>query len=95
MNTANIPWGLAACLGCNTDTWFPEGQTKTANAERTKAKTTCLRCPIRDACLEAALIEERGLGASSRHGIRGGKSGKQRFELATRTGAPPKQQRAA
>ncbi|MFJ8224914.1 WhiB family transcriptional regulator [Streptomyces griseus] len=95
MTPTNVPWELAACLGCDTDTWFPEGRTSAANTNRVEAKTTCLRCPIRDACLESALIEERGLGASSRHGIRGGKSGKQRFELATRTGAPPKQQRTA
>ncbi|ARF62858.1 hypothetical protein B1H20_16780 [Streptomyces violaceoruber] len=95
MTPTNIPWGLAACLGCDTDTWFPEGRTTEANTNRVEAKATCFRCPIREDCLAAALTEEHGLGLSGRHGIRGGLSARQRFERETRTGAPPKQQRAA
>ncbi|MFD5682152.1 WhiB family transcriptional regulator [Streptomyces bacillaris] len=93
--TTDIAWGIAACLDRDIDTWFPEGRTAKANADRAEAKATCLRCPIREDCLVTALIEEKGLGLSGRHGIRGGLSARQRFERETRTGAPPKPRRAA
>ncbi|MER5677400.1 WhiB family transcriptional regulator [[Kitasatospora] papulosa] len=78
----DVPWGQAACLGCDMDVWFAQGVSKQADADRAEAKATCQRCPIREGCLDAALVEEKGLGPDSRHGIRGGKTGKQRHSIA-------------
>ncbi|WEH40759.1 WhiB family transcriptional regulator [Streptomyces sp. AM 2-1-1] len=91
-----VQWARAACRGLDTDTWFPEGRTADANAARAEAKAICLSCPIREDCLADALAEEAGTGASTRQGIRGGLTAKQRYTLATRrAGAPPPKQCAA
>ncbi|GGZ51481.1 WhiB family transcriptional regulator [Streptomyces rubiginosohelvolus] len=98
MTPTTIPWGLAACLGTDTEVWFAEGNSALANADRAEAKAVCARCPIRTDCLVTAIAEERGLSESSRYGIRGGKSPKQRYEMERRyveRHPPPKQQRAA
>jgi WhiB family redox-sensing transcriptional regulator len=41
----------AACLGMDTELWFPEG----IEALAQQAKAVCARCPVRDDCLEFAL----------------------------------------
>ncbi|MFF3092313.1 hypothetical protein [Streptomyces cyaneofuscatus] len=51
--------------------------------------------PDRVDCLLAALLEEAGVGEASRYGIRGGKSPKQRVDLARERGELPRQQPAA
>jgi WhiB family redox-sensing transcriptional regulator len=44
-------WRLrAACLGQDTDQWFPEGNEPLAIA----AKLVCARCPVADECLSWA-----------------------------------------
>ncbi|MFD6425082.1 WhiB family transcriptional regulator [Streptomyces sp. NPDC060198] len=92
----NVQWDLAACRGMDTNLWFPEGRTNTADKARAEAKAICLACLIREDCLGDALDEEEGTGASTRQGIRGGLTPRQRYDLATRrAGAPPPKQRAA
>jgi hypothetical protein len=54
----------AACKGVHLDVFFPGG----GDNYRT-ARTYCVRCPVRPACLKAAMAEE---DPASRHGMRGG-----------------------
>lgn len=72
----------AACAGPDyegrRDLWFPTpGDQKTA----AEAKRVCAICPVRQACLTDALREEGGSSHDSRHGIRGGYTGRQRRTL--------------
>jgi WhiB family redox-sensing transcriptional regulator len=60
------------------DTQLWDGDTK-ADAE--EARTTCGRCPIRDACLTNALNEEGGIVHTARGGIRGGLTTAERAAL--------------
>ncbi|WP_420169033.1 WhiB family transcriptional regulator [Streptomyces violaceoruber] len=46
------------------------------------AKTICLGCPVRRACLDEALALEGTAGKSHRHGIRGGHTPRERTVLA-------------
>ncbi|MFP8944751.1 WhiB family transcriptional regulator [Streptomyces fenghuangensis] len=45
------------------------------------AKRVCRRCPVQQTCLETALAEESGKPSSSRAGIRGGASPRQRARM--------------
>lgn len=55
--------------------FFPKPSTSTAPAKR-----VCDACPVREACLEAAMDEEKA--ESYRHGVRGGLAPRDRRELA-------------
>lgn len=55
-------------------------------AGKRRARELCEACPVRSACVEAALVEERGLGADYRHGIRGYTTGAQRHSIELRGG---------
>lgn len=55
--------------------FFPNTKNLTGIA---KAKAVCHSCPVRQACLADALRVEGGQQAATRHGIRGGLTGKQR-----------------
>ena len=46
---------LAACLGADTELFFPVGFTGPAEADAEAAKSYCRRCPVRDCCLAYAL----------------------------------------
>ena len=59
----------AACRGMDTEIFF-DCATNAANIQQ--AKRICSDCPVRDACLQAALDEEAGQRSQERHGIRGG-----------------------
>jgi WhiB family redox-sensing transcriptional regulator len=48
------------------------------------AKRVCAGCPLRRACLEAAMRAEDGVIASARHGIYGGATGPERATLDKR-----------
>lgn len=51
------------------------------------AKRICAACPVREACLQAALAEEGGRGHHDRFGIRGGlgpRGRRNRYEAARR-----------
>lgn len=67
-------WEDAACRTADADLFFtPEGVTKEQRrtAER-RAKLICLRCPVRQDCLEAALEQEES------YGVWGGMSARER-----------------
>ena len=57
----------AECATVATEVFFNPGHERLALA-------ICADCPVRDACLSAALIEETGVGRHGRHGIRGGQT---------------------
>lgn len=68
----------ALCTQYDPDLFFPE------RGERDKAeqaREVCARCPVAAACLTDALKAEGGNSHSYRHGIRGGKSPNQRYQL--------------
>ncbi|MFE7077887.1 WhiB family transcriptional regulator [Streptomyces sp. NPDC057620] len=71
----------ALCVQTDPDLFFPQPGDKQATAA---AKEICAACPVRVACLEAALAEEGGRTAASRFGIRGGKTHSQRYHLYSR-----------
>lgn len=75
---SEVPWlDLAECRGAPADLFFPE---RGDNAGVDAAKAICARCPVITECLDDA-IESREL-----FGIRGGKSGKERREIARQRG---------
>jgi hypothetical protein len=62
------------------------------DGDAARAITVCDSCPVRVACLTDALATERGLGPTSRHGVRASLTPPQRARLdATpkRRGRPP------
>ncbi|MFJ9214267.1 WhiB family transcriptional regulator [Streptomyces sp. NPDC102264] len=69
----------AACLN-HTAVFFPR---KDNEADTATAKKICGICPVRTICLDDALATEVG-AEESRAGIRGGKTPKQRVNLARR-----------
>jgi len=70
-------WRQAACRGRETALWFPTR----GDAEAVRqARTICGSCPVREACLSAALDEELNVvGEAS--GIRGGVTAKERERM--------------
>lgn len=65
----------AECASAPTDIWFDPGHERLA-------LQICAECPVREACLTAALEEERGLATHSRHGIRGGLTAAERLNVS-------------
>lgn len=66
----------AACIGLETDMFFPRGQHSPG------IRKVCGSCPVADECLSAAMMEEKGKDRFHRHGLRGGLTPEQRYELA-------------
>lgn len=65
--------------------WFPHPTDAQGIA---KAKAVCADCPVRQACLDSALLEEGAQHRENRHGIRGGLDGQARrsaYERANRS----------
>lgn len=90
----------AACVGTDTEAFFPSGKWGTpsdAQEVYAKAARICDGCPVRVDCLETALAEEGDMARSNRYGMRGGTTpgqrrsiydARRRTQLATRiTGA--------
>jgi hypothetical protein len=77
----------AACAGADPEMFLAE-----TGGEAQAAKSVCAACPVRAACLEAALTEEKDNPAPARAGIRGGMSPKQRAALAKRRRGPVPQE---
>lgn len=69
----------AACRTADPEAWFP------ITGTGAPAIRICRQCPVRQACLDAAMAEENGLPVDHRHGIRGGLTRKQRYALARKT----------
>lgn len=82
------PWyRAAACSGTDPELFHPDSESPAAQQD---AKELCAACPVRETCLDEALAEEAGLGLTSRFGIRGGMSRRQRVrEDARRRGVTP------
>ncbi|MFJ9029769.1 WhiB family transcriptional regulator [Streptomyces sp. NPDC102274] len=77
----NRAWqDAAACLN-HVQVFFPH---KDNEADTTAAKKICGICPVRQACLEAAMTEERAGEHIIRAGIRGGLTPRQRAALSRR-----------
>ncbi|WP_167459156.1 MULTISPECIES: WhiB family transcriptional regulator [Streptomyces] len=77
--TTSGQWAaLAACTGHDTNLWFPEDHDQPTDDARAEALSICATCPVRAACLDAALDEEGGIKPASRNGIRGGMTREQR-----------------
>ncbi|MFD6691079.1 WhiB family transcriptional regulator [Streptomyces bacillaris] len=75
-------WELeAVCRTTDPEVFFP-----TASESSKPAMDICWRCPVRTACLEAAMAEEHpdNRRHSGRHGIRGGYTANARGELQKR-----------
>lgn len=65
------------------DWWFSSSPYR-----RRVAAAYCADCPVRETCLEEALLAEGGKARDDRHGIYGGMSARQRrreYEKRTRT----------
>jgi hypothetical protein len=82
------PAALPRCSGLG-ESFFPEPRDRQAVADARKtAKRLCAGkggpdgpCPLREACLRAALDTEDGHGVSRRHGFWGGLSPVERWQL--------------
>lgn len=76
MPTRNLAWKAdAACLDLDTDIFFPESESKAA-----QALSICSICPVRDECLDFALRTRQ------HDGIWGGLTETERRRLARRLG---------
>lgn len=71
----------AACVGVDPEAFFPE-PTRSQPADWRLARAVCNDCPVRDACLEAALARERNASGPYRYGMWGGKTPDERAEIA-------------
>ena len=68
----------AACVGEDPELFFPVGNTGPAGLQAREAKAVCMRCGVREECLEWSLE----LGAD--HGVWGGLSEDERRALQKR-----------
>lgn len=66
----------AACVGAPTSDFYANG-----GPALTRAKTICAACPVTAECVDAAIIEERGI-AHDTFGYRGGMTARARLKLA-------------
>lgn len=55
-------------------------------ADQAAAAKACRHCPVKAACLEAALVVEHGRGTTGRHGVWGGLLPAERTAVARRNG---------
>jgi len=75
----------AACIGFEPELWFA---TEYRSADRARALLICNgdernpTCPIRQACLEQAMVTEAKVGGWNRSGVFGGLTALQRKRLA-------------
>ncbi|MYX16877.1 hypothetical protein GTY67_26370 [Streptomyces sp. SID8374] len=74
----------AICAQVDPELFFPG---RGDHASSRAAKTICLGCPTRQACLAEALALEAGADKSHRYGIRGGCTPRERAQLARRRSA--------
>ncbi len=68
----------AACRDMDTDLFFPNGETGDALEQAEAAKAVCARCPVREECLEFALV------TNQQYGIFGGLTETERKSLRRR-----------
>ena len=75
------PFANASCIGVDPEIFFP-GEWRAPSAAD-EALAICGGCPVRKACLDQAMRDEKN--ATSRHGIYGGTTPQQRIMLAAGT----------
>lgn len=76
----------AACLEVGGDLFYPYGDEQAASyADLEGALSICERCPVKAACLEQAMQDECGKPLGGRHGIWGGKTAQDRWQMARRS----------
>jgi WhiB family redox-sensing transcriptional regulator len=74
ISLAAVDWReVAACSGYDPELWYAK--------DSKPARKICSRCPAREACLAAALVEEAGLSERHRFGVRGGHSAADRAAM--------------
>ena len=84
-------WEDAICQFIGDSFFFPGGAKGERAAATRQGKQICEEfCPVRKACLEAALREERGAAEQFRFGLRGGKTPRERQDIAMKRGELPK-----
>jgi hypothetical protein len=66
----------AACRNLDQALFYPA---KGDVGQADRARAVCARCPVREACLSATLVDEKRLRPSDREGIRGGLDGRERY----------------
>lgn len=71
----------AACRQWPAEWWFPK-----VGSNSLQALQICSSCPVRSACLEAAIREEADVAVTAISGVRGGLRADERRQLR-RTGA--------
>jgi WhiB family redox-sensing transcriptional regulator len=69
------------CNGAQTEIFYPTGTEDSGIGE---ARRICNGCVALDVCLEFALAIEATTGRTGRHGVFGGKTPRQRAEIARR-----------
>jgi WhiB family redox-sensing transcriptional regulator len=76
----------AACRSVNDpELFFPINYTSpTGLLQIEEAKAICSTCPVEACCLNDILSVEKRASVDSRHGIRGGMTPEERFQLAGR-----------
>ncbi|WP_078882340.1 WhiB family transcriptional regulator [Streptomyces rimosus] len=80
--TAHAAWQHhAACRGEDPDLFFPRGWSIPYQPQIESALAICDRCPVRAACLYAALAMEHGKGLTERAGIWGGTTAPERHRM--------------
>lgn len=78
--TAPIGWLAKAECRSHNPAWFVPPEDMPPSYARGKA--VCMRCPVRDACLNDALTKEGHAPAEDRAGLWGGMSPEQRANIA-------------
>jgi len=74
----------AACRGhANPDMWFPEAGKPYTRMQTAHALWICAHCPVREECLDEALAK------NEKHGIRGGRTTRQRVRMRLRASLRP------
>ncbi|GCD40853.1 transcriptional regulator WhiB2 [Streptomyces paromomycinus] len=85
----------AACRGQDPDLFFPKGWGALYHAQIERAMAICDGCPVRAACLSAALTMEHGKSIAERAGIWGGATALERHRMAPSVGLPAPQTTAS
>ena len=79
---AELPQEVS-CRESDPDAWFPDEENPLGN-KYTMAKRLCGKCPVRDLCLEFALVNEE------QHGLWGGMTHRERQKLRARGRGRPR-----
>lgn len=83
--TTDHAWDYyAECRKEDPELFHPTGEGAVAILQIERAKAICSRCPVIEECLEDALRVEGCSRPGARHDVRGGLTGKERYDLHRR-----------